>query len=130
MCLAIVVNLGQMILGIMLALRGKKTGLHHCKKLLNEARFILGTPGVLVQEGHVRLFLLGEVKCYKQTPKKKAKTSNLLRLRRLSTNARSTLICPLVVNVGYAGFENEPAVCMRIAVGMGQGRELVPSWPE
>lgn len=45
MSFAIVINLGQIILGIMLALKGEKPGLHHCKKLLNEARFILGSLG-------------------------------------------------------------------------------------
>lgn len=43
MCFAIVIDLGQMIPGIMLALR--KNGSAPCKKLLNEARLGLGTLG-------------------------------------------------------------------------------------
>jgi hypothetical protein len=65
------------------------------------------------------LLLLSAVKCYKQTNTKKAKAFNLLRLTMFSTNAQSTLISPLVVNVGYAGLDSEPAVCMVIALGIG-----------
>lgn len=55
MCFAIVINLGQMILGIMLALRKKKQKKNRsapCKKLLNGARLVLGLLGALMKEEH------------------------------------------------------------------------------
>lgn len=115
MCFAIVINLGQIILGIMLPLKGEGTRSAPLQEAAECGQVHSGdSQGSSYRRSMEWLFLLSVMKCYKQTNE----AFTLLRLRKFSIHKCS--VYPdwfLVVNVGYAGLEREPAVCMVIAPG-------------